>query len=539
MRVLPVLIALWPAISAAETYVAPSTVSQATIYAHSASIKRTLNFDVPAGRHELIIPDLPTSAEMETLRVEVEGARLIYSKLREDTTTTPHTPTAEYEAAEQAVHDLEDQIASLQDQITELRLSGEAAQAQTAFLTQLGQNTDPSTADPEAVRALSQMIGEETRRAGSAAIEGEAAARLLERQVLDLEEDLQIARQALDVIPVEDRDRRQVTVGIEAAVATQGAVTLSYVTYGHTWWVQVYDFYLDRSDAPTLTIERGVLVAQQTGENWTDVALNLSTMDPTGDLAPRRVWTRSYRLEDPAPPPPPESMSALAEPIVEAPVIVEESTSSFAAYSEGLAVSYTYGEPVDLISGAEAMRLQLDTLTLPAEIYAAATETSDDTAFLMARITNTSGEELLAIPFAARFLNGAYIGSREFDGLVAGDETQLAFGPIDGLRLDTRTLDRTEGDRGVISRTNSERRVREVELRNLTDEDWSVEYTGQIPTSQHEDLYIGWDAAPPPTTENADNRRGLMRWVFELPAGDTWTMQIETEMSWPDNKVLR
>ena len=38
--------------------------------------------------------------------------------------------------------------------------------------------------------------------------------------------------------------------------------------------------------------------------------------------------------------------------------------------------------------------------------------------------------------------------------IVPGAETELGFGPIRGLRLTRTTLDRNEGDRGIISRSN-------------------------------------------------------------------------------------
>ena len=53
----------------ADTITAPSDVDQVTLYNWGATVSRTVDFDAPAGVHQIIVPDLPAATSADTLRV--------------------------------------------------------------------------------------------------------------------------------------------------------------------------------------------------------------------------------------------------------------------------------------------------------------------------------------------------------------------------------------------------------------------------------------------------------------------------------------
>jgi uncharacterized protein (TIGR02231 family) len=145
----------------------------------------------------------------------------------------------------------------------------------------------------------------------------------------------------------------------------------------------------------------------------------------------------------------------------------------------------------------------------------------------------------LPTPQARFFLDGAYVGQRDIGLIAAGAEAELAFGPIDGLRLIRRIEDRGEGARGII-RTSS--RITEavvIEVENLTEEAWPLRVIDRVPVSEQDALDITWQADPSPTERDVDGDRGILAWEFDLPAGATQTIRLDTELSWPEDKVLR
>jgi len=104
------------------------------------------------------------------------------------------------------------------------------------------------------------------------------------------------------------------------------------------------------------------------------------------------------------------------------------------------------------------------------------------------------------------------------------DEANLAFGPIDGLRLKRIRLEAGEGETGLISKYNQQRRHVRLEVENLSDEDWAVRVLDGVPYSEQDDLQVSVTSTPKPD---------------EVAAGETETFDIKTELTWPDDKVFQ
>ncbi|MCA0870707.1 mucoidy inhibitor MuiA family protein [Seohaeicola saemankumensis] len=534
---------LWTNPVLADEVELTSRVEAVTVFLEGGRVTRTAGFSVPAGTHDLIIRDIPDGALMETLAVRVDGATLLGVTHREDyVPPRDAAPDPRIEAAEAQIETIERRIEAVQDSAARARLAKEAAEIRIGFLTQLGRGEALAGAGADTLRALSEMVGEDAFEARQSALEAEIAARGIERQLEDLEEELERAKLALAALDREDEERLQVTLRISAEAATDGTVSLEYLPYPD-WirWQPAYELRLVRGAAAQLTVQRDALIYQETGENWTDVRMTLSTALPFVGVEPSYLHPKRRYIVPPAPPPSRKSGAdaLMAEPVAEAPMVVEESSGIYAVDSNGLSFEYAFSDPVSLVSGADVVRLQLDEIALDAEVFAQAVPSADDTAFLMARVTNTSGELLLESVSAGRYVDGGFIGSDFFEGLAAGDEMELPFGPIDGLRLAHDLIDRSSGDRGFISKSNAEATREEFVVRNLTEEDWPVRVLAAVPYSEQDDLQIDWTASPPPSEEDVDKRRGILAWDLELGAGEETTIRLDTTLSWPEDMILR
>jgi uncharacterized protein (TIGR02231 family) len=151
---------------------------------------------------------------------------------------------------------------------------------------------------------------------------------------------------------------------------------------------------------------------------------------------------------------------------------------------------------------------------------------------------NTSSEILLPGQ-AILYVDGQLIGETMLATLPPNAEADIFFGPIDGLRLTRTVLDRNEGDRGIITRSNEEQETVRIDIENLTDRAWDVSVRDAVPFSEQEDLVITWDARPQPDITAVDDRRGILEWQLALPSGASQTITLETNLRWPDGMVLR
>lgn len=545
MRLLPLALLLaFPVTVLAETFPLQSRITEVTVYPQGAKVTRVARYSLPAGTHQLQLLDLPQSAQAQTVRARLEGARLGAVTLRQDfVPPQPKLEDAVRRAAERRVEEAEEALRRKQDEIALLRLNREAAENSILFLRGLNQGEILQGAGAEELRAIVRMTGEETLAARRTVLQAEAEIRALQREQVRLEEDLQAARQALAALVPGQRETVQLLVAADSATPVEGSLVVSYHVSA-AGWEPVNDAHLDLQNE-TLRLERGAYVEQFSGENWEDVALRLSTSQPSGAVAPSEVYAEQRWIEPPYParsqPKLSMELSMPLDDMAEAVMAVRAPTELEAAatvLAEGLIVTYDYPQTVSLATGADAAKLSLGALAFRPDIVALAAPLFDSSAFLTASFTNDSGEIILPSSNTQLFLDGELVGGIDQPLLSAGGEARLPFGPIEGLQL-TRVVKRNSGDRGILSKSNELTENTVIEVKNVTSRSWPLRLLDRVPYSEQEDLEITWSALPAPDEKDVEGRRNVLAWTFDLAAGASRKIKIDQRLSWPEEMELR
>lgn len=538
MRLLHLALILLPAPIWAETYTAPSQPDAVTVYSGLAIVSRTVTVDVTQGRHEVILPDLPEGVDARSLRVAVQGARLQGTRLRTDALPPqPDRDSPQIVAARARIEAAEDALQALEDRVEDANLAARAAQARATFLSGIwSSKTLPS--DPAELAAVSQMIEAQTLEAFRAQTGAEREARQIADRRPPLEEELEDAQAALlALMPAKDPGA---LLALRVTAETAGTLTAQVSYPVDAYWQPTYDIVLDRSETDRIKLRRGAIVRQNTGEAWQDVALTLSTLAPTGQVVPSVLYPPLLRYEDPAlPSPMKRSLQGAADSAFapEAMVLAEEAPAD--PGFDGPGVTYSAPSPVSVASDSEGVRIAFDELSFDARVFARAVPARDSSAFMMAEARNTTAEPLLAARDVQVFVDGTLVGQTRFDAVPAGGEMTQAFGPIESLRLTRTVVDRSEGDRGLISRSNARTEAVRFEIENLGDESWNIELRDAVPYSEQDDLIVDWTADPVPDVIGVEDRRGLLQWNLSLQGGGTQTVVVDQTIRWPDGKVLR
>ena len=527
----------------AEEIALSSRVSAVTLYPQGATVIRQVPFSIPEGQHDLILADLPQNTPLAAVRVAVTGAQMGGLTTRND--YVPPRDTTESPAliaARAEVERLEEDLRAARADVEDIALEADAARARIAFLAEIGRGDGVAALGVDALRDLSAMIGTETLAAELAAAEATRRADTAERALKDRIKALEAAQQALAALVPEDKARAMLAVAVASDQPASGTLTVTY-TINDAGWQPLYDIHLAR-DTGDVRLERGAFVHQYTGENWRDVALTLSTLRPSAQTEPGQIWPWIPRIEDPEAPRPKSrqlergegALMSMAEPMMDAaaPARIEAD-----AQFDGLSVTYTYPAPVSVSTGADRVRLSLGTLTTSADVVAQAVPMVDQTAFVMARLTNDTGELILSTSEARFYLDGRYVGQRWIDLVPAGGKVDLSFGAIEGLRLTRLVRERNEGDRGIISKSNEMSETFEITVENLTDTAWPLRLLDRVPQSDQEDLEITWSANPQPSERDVEGQRGILAWEFDLSAGQTQEITLTYALEWPDGQVLR
>ena len=260
-----------------------SSIETVTIYQNRCMISRAMAAEVVPGLTTWRFPDLPIQILDESVRVSGRGTaaarivdiRVLRSRGSDD--------------VKAGLKDLEKKKKDIEARLKEVR-DGLEVQGKKA----------------ELVRSLSVLRSPDDKTPGAAPVPGSEEwkrrldfidveltkildqTRRLNAEKSDLEEKAQAVAQELDqrsgllVTP-----RKTVLVDIEVTKAGTEKLSLSYVVPGVTWSPS-YDLRIDsQKDEATLAYQ--ALVSQDTGEDWSNVQLSLSTAEPALQSVPRRL----------------------------------------------------------------------------------------------------------------------------------------------------------------------------------------------------------------------------------------------------------
>lgn len=511
-------------------------VTDVIVYPWGAGVTREAALDLPAGAHELVIPGIPQGVDPESLRISGDGAVIGAVGFQQER-ALPETPvkSPELTAAEDQLRQLKTELAAHDARVAGIKAQGEAAEDLIEFLMKLAESDGMAGGD---IAALSGTVGQQLLQARQTAIRAETEAEAADAGREDLEERLETAEARLAALRGPESGRGALVVAVQGQ-GKPARIRITSLT-GEASWQPVYDLSLARKQGK-LRLDRGLLVRQTSGEDWSGVHLTLSTARPMDQSAPSELQPLFPRVEgDDA-----QLYSRSAAPMaldptreVEA-VLMDESAAAGSALAGvvGETVVYDYPTPVTLRDGADALRLPLDAPELTAQVVAEAVPRRDSTAYLVADAVNTTGAVIL--PGSASFYaDGALVGRGALQLTAAGDKMKLGFGPLTGIKLEHRTPDETEGARGLISKSSERQEVAELRILNLTGEEWPLRVIDRVPVSTQKDLRIDWSADPAPDVTDPDGKRGLLVWNARIAAGEERVITLTTALRWPEGQML-
>jgi uncharacterized protein (TIGR02231 family) len=247
------------AASAAEP---ASRITRVTVYPGTAVVERTAR--VPAGAREVVLNCLSPQFDMASLRIEADAP------IRLGPVTATTRPRSELPAC--STSPLDGRITALEDRLAALTAEHASQDLVIGLLKGLGSGDGARTPNaPNTPLAATLTL---VQRSGQDAYQQQHR---LQREREKLERELAPLKA--------ERDRqqpggevRQLRVQLQAGA--EGELRLQYQTPGPTW-APAYRATLDTT-AAVVEMERQAQVSQNTGEDWTGVALRLSTGSPHG-----------------------------------------------------------------------------------------------------------------------------------------------------------------------------------------------------------------------------------------------------------------
>jgi len=245
-----------------------STVDAVTVYPDGASVTRVVTVDLPSGDNTLVAKDFPLTLDPSSLRVEGEaGTALTIGAI--DTRQPRAAPPVNLQELDKRIEALRDEHANLADAIS-------AATARRKFAERFAQASPAGLGEKGEARPLAEWraafaaVAEEVAAADAAIRDAQHKQRDIDREIARLEADR----------ATKPPSKLEVRIDLASTAATRATLRVTYAMR-NARWAPLYDARLDsgaKDRKPALELVRRAEITQGTGEDWSNVALAVSTV---------------------------------------------------------------------------------------------------------------------------------------------------------------------------------------------------------------------------------------------------------------------
>jgi uncharacterized protein (TIGR02231 family) len=526
---------------------APSRIDQVTVYPGVATVTRLIEVDVPAGQHTLIIAGLPQALDVNSLRVEgLAAGRLAIGSVELRAQPLPGLAAPMGEIAQK--------LKTLRESREQKAAEVEALSAKRAMIAAFGQQAttivggkdkpvDPTewTKAWDAVGKGLATVGEEVRQAS-------AALRALDEEIAGL------ARQSSG--GPRPGLTRAANIAVEADAPAKATLKISYQVNGATWR-PTYDAALSTGSAavkPKLALVRRAIITQRTGEDWTDVALSVSTAQARGGTQvpdvpavrvgfnePPVIMQGSVAMRTRAAPGAADSlneMKAMAAPAPAAPASEPVAQPEATLESTGFAAQYLVAGRSSISADGSPRSFRLASRDIEPTLGVRTAPGIDPRAFLSAVFTYEDDAPLLAGEIALT-RDGVYVGQGRLAQTAPGDTVDLGFGLDERVKVSRVPVRRRETESTWVQGNRTDLREFRTVVKSLHDRPMRVTVIDQVPFSENSAITV--EALPnmtPPTERNVQDKRGVLAWTYEMKPGEEREIRMGFRLRWPGDREL-
>jgi uncharacterized protein (TIGR02231 family) len=512
---------------------ASSAIDAVTVYPDGASVTRVITADLAAGDTTLVARDFPLGLDSSSLRVEGEAAASIVIGAI-DAKPPRAAPPVNLPEIDKRIEALKDERVNLEDAVA-------AAMARRKFAERFAEASPAGLGEKGEARPIAEWrtafaaVSEEVAAADAAIRESERKQRDIDREIARLEQDR----------AAKPPSKLEVRIDLAASAPTKATLKVTYAVR-HARWMPLYDARLDtgtKDRKPALELIRRADITQTTGEDWSNVALAVSTVRMArGGSAPD---LNSLIVQYPPSLQPLGSLADTAKPrAMPAPAAAEHMAKRAEEQQASVETSVfqvMFKIPGRVSVGANegAKSLRISTATIAPDLVVRAAPVLDPTAFLEASFTQSEDAPLLPGRVAI-YRDGMFVGASRMAAASKDETVRLGFGADDKVKIERTVVRRNEGSAGLIVTTSkTDERAFKTSVRNGHDVPVKIAITDQLPVSENEDIQVEMlPSTMPPTATNLRDKRGVLEWAFEAKPGEVKDIAFAWRVRWPKDKGI-
>ncbi|MDP6520525.1 MAG: mucoidy inhibitor MuiA family protein [Planctomycetota bacterium] len=535
-----------------------STITEVSVYGSSALVHRAAPLPAmqPGEERTFVLQGLTRALDRENLRLSCQGGDVVSVEIKDRYAESP--PDERLGMLREALKELQRERAGLQDESQVIEALGRhldrlLKQEEAAH----GREVGSGRPNPEAWAAnyefIATRLGENRRQARAKAWEIED----VDRRIRDLELDLGRIGQTSGIHVVD------VEVVVVSHGSEQSSLGVDYIV-GSAGWRPKYDLRAAK-DARAVELVYRADIWQQTGEDWSDVAVLLSTARPklgAQGPEPQPSWVdiveppskyggrvearKQLRSLGYSGIPEEEYEDAAADSVRG----LKVTARPFAAVeNEGLSARFRLARRETIESRDQPTTVLVGRTSLGAEPEHVCVPALDKTVWLRGRATNDSEWTLLP-GRAAVFFGADFLGHATLDAVQPGAEFTLHLGAVSGLVLErTQIEDRRKGP-GFLGNKETSINGYRIHIENngspAAAEDGSVTVLVRevLPRPTDDRLDVDLAEAQPAPSEDERWRqdaeeKGIQTWALPVPAAGSADIVYQVRIAYPRGEQIR
>jgi uncharacterized protein (TIGR02231 family) len=512
-----------------------TSISEVTVYTDRALVTRRGTVALTGNERELAIVSLPATLETESVRATGAGTVAVRLLGVRSETVFSSEPVGDRTAElTQQIQELETQKLAIKNQIASRII-------QLNFVENLSEKSVGCFASGIAKHQIGlNETGELLNFLGSNYKKYVSAIAQYERQQRELDKQIEALRQQLRQVQTPHSQQSfNIVVAIEPSGSGTFELEVSYVVT-RARWTPLYDLRVNTTNNQ-INLNYLAEVNQNTGEDWTGVALTLSTAKPgMGTLPPKlEPWfidivhpkfaqTREVSMKRSRQPAEAEMPIDLMELEIEgeaplpmmamgrpagAPEPIDATTATAQVSKEGGTVSFQVGGNTKIPSDGTPHKVTIFSENYPFKPEYIAVPRLVSFAYLQAVVVNPLTGATLLPGKANIFRDNTFVGTVKLDNVSPGEEFKLNLGIDEGLKIERELVER-QVDKKLIGQQRRMSYAYRLNVTNLHQVQVHLTLKEQLPVSRNEQIKVRSTLTNPKIVAG---EMGLLEWIMSLP----------------------
>jgi uncharacterized protein (TIGR02231 family) len=510
-------------------------VQSATIFLYGAEISQSKLVTLNPGRNKIVFVGLSPKINAKSIQVNTSNEVSILAI----------SDAINYMANQKEgnrIKQLKDSASFLSDAIAEITNNKDAYDIEKIMLLK----NDAIGGDEKGVAITELKLAADFYRERIKEINTELYK--LNKKATALNETLfKINQQLIELNSKNNQPTSEVSILLSSPTKINTTIYLKYLVTD-AGWTPNYDLHAEDINEP-IDLKYRAKVYNNTGVDWNDIKIKLSTADPSKSaakpllepwelsyLSPRKnkfATSNSY-LEN--------SLSDKADGLTSAkkldfnsdkktvsPAKIEFVEVEIAELSAEFDIKINYTIPAD----SKPYIVDVTEYKLPATYKHFSIPKIDGAAFLLARITGWENLNLVEGP-ANIYYAGTYVGQSYIETSSTDDTLDLSLGRDDKV-LVTRTKIKEFSNRKIIGNTKKETFAYEISVKNNRKVPIQIEVVDQLPISTNSEIIV--DAIETSKGEQ-DTKTGEYKWIETLQPGEIKKIQFSFSIKYPKNSKI-